>query len=142
MARCTALPANEKVRRGGSERRVEVVPCSLLLLLSRCSVPGGGVVVAAGAAAGAAVGAAATARSQDPSTVTPWPRDDPAEMFALVAVPCSGATGVAVPTKRKKKKKERKKEGKYEEDEDEDEDEDEEEDEEKVDKEDERMEKG
>ncbi|KAF7396061.1 hypothetical protein HZH68_010111 [Vespula germanica] len=58
MARCTALPANEKVRRGGSERRVEVVPCSLLLLLSRCSVPGGGVVVAAGAAAGTAAGAA------------------------------------------------------------------------------------
>lgn len=42
--------------------------------------------------------------------MTPWPRDDPAEMFALVAVPCNGATGVAVPTKRKKKKENEEKE--------------------------------
>lgn len=30
---------------------------------------------------------------RDPSTVTPWPRDDPEEMFALVAVLCTVATG-------------------------------------------------
>lgn len=30
---------------------------------------------------------------RDPSTVTPWPRDDPGEMFALVAVLCTVATG-------------------------------------------------
>lgn len=32
-------------------------------------------------------------RERDSSTVTPWPRDDPEEMFALVAVLCAVATG-------------------------------------------------
>lgn len=44
---------------------------------------------------------------RDPSTVTPWPRDDPEEMFALVAVLCTVATGGCMEVYKKKKKKKR-----------------------------------
>lgn len=51
-------------------------------------------------------------RERDSSTVTPWPRDDPEEMFALVAVLCAVATGGCMKVQEEEEEGDEEEEGK------------------------------